>query len=255
MTSVALYDAAYFDRMRSGSKLYEQFLSLVTIADYRQKCILDVGCGRGDLLKHLIDCGCQEVAGVDFSHDALEKACSTIGTPPPGVQVALKEGSVTQRDLYAEGSFYLAYMTDIVEHLPPTALHAGLQNVRYWLKPSGRLVVHTFPTLGPHRLYRSILKLQGKTEELARLDAIHCNVQTRSSLRGSLQSAGFEIERLWVTNDFTLTSSAYQALRPGRFKAVLGKVLDNVVGGHAMRGVFGEYAAPSIYAVSRRAEP
>jgi hypothetical protein len=115
--------------------------------------------------------------------------------------------------------------------------------------------VHTFPTLGPHRIFRRILRLRGKVNELAQLDAIHCNVQTRRSLRDALKGGGFAVERLWIANNFTLTSSAYKSLRPGTIKTLVGKVLDDVVGSAPVCAVFGEYAALSIYAVARPARP
>jgi cyclopropane fatty-acyl-phospholipid synthase-like methyltransferase len=251
-TSEALYDAAYFQRIRAGSELYERFASVLPIAAYRQKRILDIGCGRGELVRHLIDSGCTDVTGFDFASAAIQEARKTVGDPPAGARVEVRQGSVTRRDLFATCSFDLAFMTDVVEHLPPDDLHAGLQNARYWLAPSGRLVVHTFPTLGPHRFYQRTLELRLKTKELAELAAIHCNVQTRKSLRMALEQAGFVVEDIWLRNDFTLTSSAYQTLRPGLFKNLLGELLDNVLGSAPVRFVFGEYAAPSIYAIARR---
>jgi cyclopropane fatty-acyl-phospholipid synthase-like methyltransferase len=250
MTSEAIYDTAYFESIRSGRALYEKFASILPIADYLNKRVLDVGCGRGDLLEYLIARGCRDVAGIDFARAAVEQARRRIGTPPPGVRVDLKQGSVTEQDLHPVQSVDLAFMTDIVEHLPPDTLHAGLENVKYWLKPQGRLVVHTFPTLGPHQVYRRILRMRGKADALARLDVIHCNVQTRSSLRDALERANFAVDRLWIANNLRLTSSAYQSLRPGPIKALLGKILEDVVGAAPVRAVLGEYAALSIYAVA-----
>jgi len=244
----ALYDAAYYDRMRTDSQLYTHFLSVVPIAEYRDKSVLDVGCGRGDLLRHLIEAGCRNIAGFDFSAAAVEQGRKLLG-----VSAKIKQGSVDNANLYQPGTFDLAFMTDVVEHLPPNVLHAGLSNVRRWLKPSGRLVIHTFPTLGPHRLYQWGLRLRGKTEELRSSEAIHCNVQTRKSMRAALERAGLEIERLWLQNDFTLTSSVYKSLKPGLLKSAIGTVAENVIGSAPVRAIFGEYSAMSIYAVTHPA--
>jgi SAM-dependent methyltransferase len=251
MTSEALYDAVYFRRMRNDGKLYTRFLSTADIDTYRDKRVLDVGCGCGNLIAELLKGGCRDVTGFDFSQVAVEEARRTIGGPPAGTRLDIKHGSVAARELFAAKWFDLAFMTDVVEHLPPDVLDAGLSNVRHWLKPAGGLVVHTFPTLGPHRLYQRLLKLQGKHRALAELDAIHCNVQTRSSLRTALERAGFKVERLWIRNDFTLTSSAFKALHPGAMKTLLGSFLDNVLGSAPVQAAFGEYAAPSIYAIAR----
>jgi 2-polyprenyl-3-methyl-5-hydroxy-6-metoxy-1,4-benzoquinol methylase len=251
MTSEALYDAAYFQRIRGGSELYEKFASLLPIAEYRHKRIIDIGCGRGELVRHLIDSGCTDVTGLDFASAAIRETRKTVGDPLAGVRVELKQGSVTERNLFSADSFDLAFMTDVVEHLPPDDLHAGLRSAKYWLAPSGRLVVHTFPTLGPHRLYQRMLRLQRKTKEMAELAAVHCNVQTGKSMRMALERAGFVVERIWLRNDFTLTSSTYKSLRPGLFKNLLGGLFDNVLGSAPVRTVFGEYAAPSIYAIAK----
>ena len=254
MTAEALYDTDYYCRMRGGGELYVQFASILPLSDYRDQPILDVGCGRGDLIRHLIECGCRNLTGFDFSRDALTYAGAATNNISPSVSVTLKYGSIAERNLFSPESFALVFMTDVVEHLPSEILHEGLINVQYWLERYGRLVVHTFPTLGPHKLYRQILRLHGKTKELAVLDAIHCNVQTRKTLRAALEGAGFTVERMWLRNDVTLTSSAYKALRPGPFKTILGKLFEGALGSAWMRVLFQEYAAPSIYAVAKPAK-
>jgi cyclopropane fatty-acyl-phospholipid synthase-like methyltransferase len=253
MTSDSIYNAAYFEGIRGGSELYQKFVSILPIMDYRDKRILDIGCGRGGLIQQLVESGCNDVTGFDFSSAAVQEARKVVSDPVAGVRLELKQGSVIERDLFSADSFDLAFMTDVVEHLPPDVLHAGLQNAKYWLAPSGRLVVHTFPTLGPHRLYQRILELQHKTKELAALATIHCNVQTRKSLRIALERAGFHIDRIWLQNDFTLTSSAYKSLQPGMLKNLLGGFVTHFVGSAPVRLVFGEYAALSIYAIARSA--
>ena len=136
-------------------------------------------------------------------------------------------------------------------------LRAGLENVRRWLKPGGRLILHTFPTLGPHTFYRMYLKATGRKADLAALDAIHCNVQTRKSLRNVLEEVDLNVEKIWLSNDVAKTSSVYHRLPNGFRKRVLGVVANDVLGHPMLCGALSliglaEFAAPSIYASCTR---
>jgi cyclopropane fatty-acyl-phospholipid synthase-like methyltransferase len=243
-----LYNEEYFTHIRGGHDLYERFVSIIALSAYRDRPILDVGCGRGDLLRHLIDSGCRRVAGFDVSFAGVAEARRKIES---GLDCStVKQGSITDGELFPCASFDLAFMTDVVEHLPPDVLSKGLTNVRRWLSRDGTLLVHTFPTLGPHRMYQLLLRLRRDKGALQRLNAIHCNVQTRRSLHTALEQAGFCVERLWIQNDFLLTSSAYKAFSAGFTKKAIGILLNDVLGSAAFRTVLGEFAALSIYAVA-----
>lgn len=168
--------------------------------------------------------------------------------------VRIVQASVDQPETFPEDSFDLIIMTDIVEHLPPQILEKGLLNVRRWLKPAGRLIVHTFPTLGPHQLYRSFLKITGAHQMLRELDQIHCNVQTRKSLSLSLRKAGLIERRLWLQNDFKAASSVYQRMRPGFVKEVIGYAIGDLLNRRILSILFNwvglsEFVSPSIYAI------
>jgi hypothetical protein len=93
---------------------------------------------------------------------------------------------------------------------------------------------------------------------LLQLDAIHCNVQTRASLARALADTGWLVERMWLQNDFTSTSSVFHRLPAGLTKRVLGRFIDGAVGHPAVATaarVLGaeEYVRPSIYALCRPA--
>lgn len=259
MTTADLYDASYYSGMRGADALYRQFVDLAgEFGALGDKRLLDVGCGRGDLLVQFVQAGVRNVFGMDFSAAAVQQAQALL-TPLLGEAAAthVRPGSVTDASLYAPATFDVAFMTDVVEHLPDKDLHAGLVNVASWLKPGGVLVVHTFPTLGPHRIYRSLLRFTGKTEDLAKLDAIHCNVQTRASLHAALTRAGLDIERMFLRNDLVHTSSLYQRLPDGMIKTGLRLIFNDLLGSKPvaalLRGLgVAEYASPSIYAICRR---
>lgn len=112
------------------------------VDDFRDAApVLDVGCGRGELLVLLRDAG-TEARGVDADADM--------------VAYARGEGlDVEQADLLA----YLERVADaglggifagqVVEHLPPAALVRFLELARAKLRPGGVLVLETINPLSP----------------------------------------------------------------------------------------------------------
>ena len=258
MTTADLYDESYYSGMRGADALYRQFVDLAgEFGALGEKRVLDVGCGRGELLTQLAEAGARNVFGMDFSAAAVQQAQAQLA-PLLGeaAESHVREGSITDAGLYEPATFDIAFMTDVVEHLPDADLHAGLVNVASWLKPGGGLIVHTFPTLGPHRIYRLLLRITGKTEALATLDAIHCNVQTRASMHAALKRAGFSVDRIFLRNDLVHTSSLYQRLPDGIIKKGLRLIFNDFLGSRSvaalLRGIgVAEYASPSIYAICR----
>lgn len=250
MTTPDIYSDAYYDVMRP---LYGSFLELVKELPLADLKILDAGCGPGELLVQLAACGARNLHGLDFSAAAvrqsqarLSRACTN------GQEFSVVCSSIDARDAFAENSFDLVLMTDIVEHLPQPILEAGLANVRYWLKPGGRVIIHTFPTLGPHRLYQTFLKTTGREQTLKELNEIHCNVQTRKSLCAALSKVGLTVDKLWLRNDLKMASSVYHGMPEGPLKKLIGFLADDLLN-HPLiaraSALFGlsEFVSPSIY--------
>src|SRR5262245_60316747 len=66
------YDQAYFASMRGAPALYNYFLSLLPDAGGTRLRVLDVGCGRGELLSALLDHpSVASVVGIDVAEAAL----------------------------------------------------------------------------------------------------------------------------------------------------------------------------------------
>jgi SAM-dependent methyltransferase len=106
--------------------------------------VLDVGCGRGELLALLRDASI-DASGVDADADM--------------VAFALGEGlDVRQADLIAaltevdEGAFGAVTALQIVEHLPPGTLLQFLSLARRALRPGGLLVAETINPATPAAL-------------------------------------------------------------------------------------------------------
>ncbi len=164
--------------------------------------VLDLGCGRGELLVAVAEAGAMAV-GVDFSGDALALARDTAARL--GARVHLVRARAEALPLRG-GSLHAALATDIVEHLPDPDLRAALAEVRRILVPAGRVVVHTAPTrefmaVGQH-VKRGLQWLARQpvaprltlASELA--EAGHSNIHSRGSLTAALRTA-FAAPRVW----------------------------------------------------------
>ena len=106
--------------------------------------VLDVGCGRGELVALLRDAGV-EARGVDADGDM--------------VAYARGEGlDVEQADLLAhleaqpDGSLGAIFAGQVVEHLPPPALVRFLELARAKLRDGGVLIAETINPLSPFAL-------------------------------------------------------------------------------------------------------
>lgn len=266
MTRPDFYDAEYYRAMRGTdaadgdhpAALYDIFLGLLDGDDLPALSILDAGCGRGELMALLLRAGAAEVWGFDFSPAAVAASRQRLSAAA-GREAAdrVVEGSIAEAGLFPDDRFDVIFATDVVEHLPPPLLAAGLGNLRRWLKPDGKLLIHTFPTLGPHRLYQRYLKLTGDAEALARLNTAHCNVQTRATLRDAVTAAGLSCERLWLQNDFAATSTAYQAMPAGGRKRLVKFLFDDIARWPPTRRLIAalglaEFANMSIYCACRK---
>jgi ubiquinone/menaquinone biosynthesis C-methylase UbiE len=166
--------------------------------------VLDVGCGRGEVLLACARAGA-DVAGIDYAATAVEISRETLA------EVAGAE--VVQGDVAAlpwpDASFDAVLSGDVIEHLVPEDAAAMLREARRVLRPGGRLVLHT----APNRLFlewtwpvaRRLLRAAGHGDTVARLDhwiawskEFHVNEQTLHGLRRELRAAGFARPRVWI---------------------------------------------------------
>ncbi len=228
----AEYDEAYFLCASEGYRefaasrgrhLGPRFRKALSLAEVRPgQRILDIGCGRGELVIHSVLRGARAV-GIDYSETAVAIARQALAGYPPVVQERAAFAVMDARRLeFADSSFDTAFMTDVVEHLAPPELAAALAEARRVLRPGGRLVAHTSPNrLLLDRVYPAYTRRVHQTLAAAcRLlryrDAVfspdllvapryprtdyerrlHVNEQTGDSLRAALEDAGFHVERL-----------------------------------------------------------
>ena len=160
--------------------------------------VLDVGCGRGEIVRHCAKLGVQAY-GVDYAPAALRMA-----------QDAERVYQANAKWLPFPTAFFdRVLMFDIVEHLHPWELDQALAETRRVLRPDGQLIVHTAPNAWYDRyaypLVRLVRTLMGQGKKYPRdpraiipdnLD-VHVNEQSLTSLQRVLQRAGFHAQ-VWL---------------------------------------------------------
>ena len=132
---------AFESRMRGPTELVRERQRHYVEALREHAPVLDVGCGRGELVALLRDAGV-EARGVDADSDM--------------VAFAQGEGlDVEQADLLAhleaqaDGSTGAIFAGQVVEHLPPPALVRFLELAHAKLRDGGVLIVETINPLSP----------------------------------------------------------------------------------------------------------
>jgi SAM-dependent methyltransferase len=143
---------------------------------------LEIGCAGGAFLNAARASG-YDVTGVEFSAEAAQFARETFGLP-------VITGDVADARL-SGGSFALAYMGDVIEHLPDPV--ASLREIRRLLVPGGTLVMacpsqtNTLFSRTGFVLYRALGQ-----EATVRLPPYHLFEYRPASMRSLLERCGFD---------------------------------------------------------------
>jgi O-antigen chain-terminating methyltransferase len=131
-----------FESVMRGSVEEIRERQRVYVDDLREhQPVLDVGCGRGELLGLLREAGI-EASGVDADADMAAFAAGE------GLDVVQGDGLAHLESL-ADGSLGAVVAAQLVEHLPPAVLVRFLQLAAQKLRPGGILVAETINPLSP----------------------------------------------------------------------------------------------------------
>lgn len=137
-----------------GRRIGQRFRRALKLAGLHPgERLLDVGCGRGEIVVGGVSSGAIAV-GVDYAPAAVRLAQSVLESLP----VALRpRAAVAQMDATAFAfrsvSFDALFMLDLVEHLYPQQLAKALAEAHRVLRPGGRLILHT----SPNRLFEDVM--------------------------------------------------------------------------------------------------
>lgn len=172
--------------------------------------VLDVGCGRGEILRHCAYLGANAY-GIDYAPVAVrmsQDVLDALDDDVPG------HGGVALGDAkklpFPDASFDRVLMFDVVEHLHPWELHMAMLEVRRVLKPDGKLIVHTAPNIWYDRyaypIVRAVRTMMGEGAKYPANprqflvdvnEHVHVNEQSLWSMYQTLHRAGFGA-KVWL---------------------------------------------------------
>jgi SAM-dependent methyltransferase len=111
--------------------------SIVRFAERRIRLgrVLDLGCGHGDLIGHLI--AKHQVAGADQSSGSVDIVVKRFANDPHFLWAKVGAAS------FPDAAFDTVFIVEVVEHLDDEKLAETLSEARRLLKPGGHLVVTT----------------------------------------------------------------------------------------------------------------
>lgn len=145
MVDSELYTAEYFQDRCGGVEFFHQFgysvlkpalQQAVLAADLKPgQRLLDVGCGRGELVAHLSDKGF-DVTGVDYSADAIDMAKKMY---PKGRFLQMDVGDID----FTKQTFDRVFILGTIEHLTKAEIEKLMSNVKRILSPGGMVIATT----------------------------------------------------------------------------------------------------------------
>lgn len=201
-----------------GAHLSRRLRDAFALADVRAGMrVLDVGCGRGEILRHCMRLGV-EAHGMDYAAVATQMSRDVVMAEmnrgaEEGSQTA-KHPGICQADAkvlpFPSNYFDRALMFDVVEHLFPWELQEALEEISRILKPGGRLIIHT----APNRWYdayaypwvRRVRTLLGEGDKYPKdpraitpvNQDVHVNEQDLWSMRRALKQGGYTNIKVWL---------------------------------------------------------
>jgi SAM-dependent methyltransferase len=187
-----------FGEFKAGS-IHPIFKKAIRLAELLNKNkILDIGCGRGEIIYLCALHGCQ-ASGIDYSESAVNMARNFLDNNLPktlshSANVELMDAKNLK---YESSSFDAVFMLDIVEHLYDGELEKVLAEASRVLKPSGKLIVHTDPNwfiMGPVRFLSGLIGINLKSKKF------HINEQSIFSLKKHLNRT-FSVKKIYLEKD------------------------------------------------------
>ncbi len=111
---------------------------------YRGRTVLDVGCGRGDMIKFVLEHGATFAVGIDFAPAAIDIGCRflrDVGLRDKADMRLLEMHNLWQLD--DRYRFGAVYMVDIIEHVRDWEVFAFLAQLQERLTPDAELLAVT----------------------------------------------------------------------------------------------------------------
>lgn len=198
------YDLNYYENSCGGHEFYRAYgvkvlkpalaYSLKRAEIKAGQDVLDVGCGRGELLYHLKRMGAK-AAGVDFSREAVDLSRKNSGCP-----VELCELKALPFPTFG---FDRVFLIGVMDHVSARDLEPAFREIARVLKPGGFAVIHTCANRQYYKKLSYGLRLKAsqalnlplpsppRSEEDA---ALHVNEQSLGELQRFFRDLGWRAE-------------------------------------------------------------
>jgi ubiquinone/menaquinone biosynthesis C-methylase UbiE len=133
--------AGWYDKLvgADGSDYHQNVIlpGVMALLDIqRGNAVIDVCCGQGVLVKHLLTAGAEKIHGVDASEKLISSASQRYGNDP---QVSFEVADACGKAPWANGSFDKAACVMAVHDVPDA--DALMRNVSAALKPGGSFAI------------------------------------------------------------------------------------------------------------------
>lgn len=137
----------YLNSLPSGAQ-DNRFKEVFRIAKLKEgEKVLDIGCGRGELIYFSLLKGASKAVGIDYSQAALSIARKTLDVLPEKLR---EHGNFLYQNISSlklKDKFDCCFLTDIIEHLTKEQLYKLFSQIKKYLSSEGRIVIHTAPNI------------------------------------------------------------------------------------------------------------
>jgi len=132
---------------REVSRDFEEFYGKYNL-DFKDKLVLDAGCGLGGKTVFYAQKGCEHIYGVDMdtTHIELSKQFAA----EKGVDNATFQIESLEQMSFESNTFDLIFLNGVLEHIVRDKLVPALAELRRVLKPGGRILIEFPPWTSPY---------------------------------------------------------------------------------------------------------
>jgi cyclopropane fatty-acyl-phospholipid synthase-like methyltransferase len=163
--NVKIYDERYFEIMRGSdcyydsSEVYPLYDKAVNLIKNKivNGTVLEFGCGRGELLRVALEAGARKVIGIDFSRVSIDLCQKYLEKKFKNESDKWELHCIDAAEFKTDKTIQVVYMLDFVEHVPQESLDRVFSSCYQFLDKGGCIIVHTFPTRLPSRMYQYLM--------------------------------------------------------------------------------------------------
>ncbi len=218
-----IYDDYYFRNCVGNKTLADKFFESkgLEVGEYQKlplklanikpdDKVLDVGCGRGEIIFQTANLGAIST-GLDFSPDTIKIAQYVQEMHLPEIRNRTNFVLCNGEEIpFPDNTFDKVFLLDVFEHLSNEELYSTLSEIKRALKPDGLLIIHTSPnkwiktygywiTLIIHIIRHRKISVRPRILELKENPyyIVHVNEQSILSLKLLLYRCGFRSD-VWT---------------------------------------------------------